>query len=695
MKNPLAAGKKFRFKGWLKGKAQSMSSVIFLDFEFNQVVEPSVNLVCCATFDKDSGLKKRWWLHRSRNIQRKLYDYLKKFDIVIGYSCVAEARSVMALGLNPLSFKWIDLFLEYRMITNHNDRLQWGNQLVDGKVRHVRKPKPKWERTEEDKASGFKATHSLAEATYKLTGSIRDTAHKNKMRDLIISNPERFTEEERKSIMDYCMDDVVFLPTIWKRIKEEFAKLEFNPNMQQYFKEALERGRYSAHTALMESHGYPIEVEKTRNFSKQIPNIMYDLQNDINRQFPDSKPFRWNKNEGRFSWNQKVTKEWIEENHDVKRWNKTDGGGISLALDAFEKFYPFKHSYPEGNFGAQMVRSLKLKQNLYGFSESGGNRKNFWDSVGSDGMVRPYMNHFGAQSSRSQPAASGFMFLKPAWMRALVQPPPGYFMAGIDYGQQEFFIAALESGDQNMIAAYLSGDPYLFGAKLAGAIPQNGTKDSHKKERDLFKNTYLGILYGMTKYGLAIKLTNDTGRLYTEDEAQEQIDIFEDTFPDYMLWKKEIGDAYIDGGGIILPDGWRMYGDNDNIRSVWNVPVQGFGACVMRKAVDMAVEKSVTVLFTLHDAIYMYGKCEEEHKIAWLRDAMREGFQYYFQKNLKKTSGEIKLDPFAWSPDYEKDSELDIDGWKVPASNIYLDDRSLDEYHMFSKYFESPVSDLL
>ena len=138
-----------------------------------------------------------------------------------------------------------------------------------------------------------------------------------------------------------------------------------------------------------------------------------------------------------------------------------------------------------------------------------------------------------------------------------------------------------------------------------------------------------------------------------------------------------------------------MYGDNDDIRSVQNVPVQGFGACVMRKAVDMAVDKSVTVVFTLHDAIYMYGKIGEEHKISWLRDSMREAFKFYFPKNQKEVAGAIKLDPFAWSPDFEKDSELDLNGWKVPASNLYIDERAIDDYKMFSKYFEAPVSDLL
>lgn len=680
---------------------------LYIDFEFNQIVEPQVNLVCAATFDPRDKVKPRrkFWLHKSPEAKRSLVKFLEQYDILIGYSCVAEARSILALGEEPLDWQWLDLFLEYRMMTNHNDDLQWGKQLVDGKVRNVRKPKPKWERTEEDTATGFKATHSLAEATYKLTGEIRDTKHKTEMRNLIISNPKMFNEKQRRDIMAYCLEDVVFLPRIWGRLKEEFTKLAPEDNLQNYFDQALVRGRYAAHTARMESTGYPIDIKATKNFSRSVPLILMECQRDINAQFPEIKPFKWKKNETRFSWNQVATREWIAENHDVKKWMMTDGGKkknpqLSLALEAFERFYSFKHSYPQSNFGAQIVRYLKLKQNLYGFSKAGGKRKNFWDSVGSDGRVRPYMNIYGAQSSRSQPAASGFMFLKPAWMRVLVQPPPGYFIAGIDFGQQEFFLSALESEDQNMIAAYLSGDPYLYGAKLAGAIPQDGTKDSHKIERDVFKNTYLGILYGMTKYGLSIKLTNDTGREYDEDAAQEQIDIFEESFDKYMDWKQELMDAYSEGCGVELPCGWRMWSDNDNLRSVCNVPIQGFGASVMRKSVDRATRRSCSVIFTLHDANYIMDKVGNEWKIGALRKSMREGFQFYY-KGTKyfETAGKIKLDPFAWSPDYKKDSELHVkwkgEDFKVPCSNLYIDERAEDEYNRFKKYFEPLDVDLL
>lgn len=674
-------------------------SAVYLDFEFNGTTEPDVNLVSCATFVEKTKERRKWWLHNSPKAQDRLAKYLKQFEIVIGYSCVAEARSYLSLNLDPLHFKWIDMFLEYRMLTNHNDKLQWGKQLVDGKVKPVYKPKPKWERTEED-AAGFKPTHSLAEATYKLTGKIRDTEHKQKMRDLIISNPKKFSDKEREDILNYNMEDVEFLPQIWKQIKKEYKELVVEPDMDEYFDEAFTRGRYAAHTAIMEATGYPINVEATRNFSRSIPHILMECQRDINSQFPDIKPFRWNRGPANFSWNQKATRQWIDDNHDTSKWMWTDGGKkkqpqLSLALEAFERFYAFKHDYPRGNFGAQMVRFLKLKQSLFGFSE-GGKRKNFWDSVGSDGRVRPYMNIYGAQSGRSQPASTGFMFLKPAWMRSLVEPKPGRFIASIDYGQQEFFLSALESNDKNMIAAYLSGDPYLYGAKLAGAIPKNGTKDSHKIERDLFKNTYLGILYGMTKYGLSIKLTNDTGRPYDEDEAQEQIDLFEESFPDYMEWKEDIITMYRNGHGIRLPCGWRMWCDNDNDRSVANVPIQGLGGSIMRKAVDLSVGNGCTVIFTLHDALYIEDKIGNEHKIVKLRDSMREAFQFYYRGTKHEgIAGKIKLDPFAWSPNYEKDSEKVIDGWKIPTSNLYIDERATNEYERFSKYFGEVDTDLL
>lgn len=672
--------------------------LLFLDFEFNGTTSECVNLVSCVTHDSESKVTRKFWLHNSEKEKNNLIDHLKKYQYICGYACVAEARSFYSLGLDPLNWKWLDLFLEYRMLSNHNDRINFGNQLVDGKIKHFKKPKPKWERTQEELQAGFKATHSLAEATYKLTGQIRDTKEKTECRDLIISAPDNFTSAQRKRIIEYNAIDVEFLPTIWKAIKKEYKELisEDDLDMEEYFEDALWRGRYSAHTAIMESVGYPIDLSATRNFAKQIPAMLADCQRDINSQF-DFKPFKWIPREAKFSWNQIVTRKWLVDNgYDDTNWMLTDKGKLSLCAEAWEKNFAFRHDYPRGNFGAQMVRFLKLKQSLYGFSESGGKRKSFWNNVGPDGRVRPYMNIYGAQSGRSQPGSTGFMFLKPAWMRALVRPEKGYFLAGIDYGQQEFFLAGLISEDQEMIDAYLSGDPYLHMGKQAGLIPEDGTKKSHEFERDLMKSTTLGILFGMTKYGLSKKLTADTGRDHTDDEAQELIDTFENLYFKYTLWRKERLYDYESGIGFNTLDGWKLWPDNDNPRSVMNFPIQGAGASIMRKAVDLAVADGVKVIFTLHDAIYIEAKTGQEDHIEKLNKAMRDAFIFYFKNSeYEEVASNIKLDPKAWGDQFPDKGEIKTGNLILSVSKIHIDSRALSDYLRFSKYFEAPETDLL
>lgn len=682
-----------------------LGNYCYLDFEFNRTTEEKVNLVACVVYDPTNRETKKFWLHNDEIQKSKLKKYLSKYSTIIGYAAVAEARSFISLGLPPLNFKWLDLFLEYRMVSNHNDKINFGKQLVEGKVKFVTKPKPKYERTEEDSKTGFKPTHSLSEATFKLTGEIRDTVEKDECRKLIISNPKKFSKEEAKRILNYNKDDVEFLPFIFEAIIMEYEELAAEPDWEEYIHDALWRGRYAAHTAIMESVGYPINLDATRNFSKKIPAILAECQADINSQFKEQGlwPFKWSPKTATYSWNQKITRSWIEYQGLADRWMRTEvskkfpEGQLSLALEAWEKHFHYQHDYPRGNFGAQMVRFLKLKQSLYGFAiAKTGKKKTFWDAVGSDGRVRPYMNIFGAQSGRSQPAATGFMFLKPAWMRALVEPAEGYFLAGIDYGQQEFFIAALLSEDENMIEAYLSGDPYLYMAKRAGTIPEDGTKDTHSRERDLMKSTTLGILFNMTKYGLSDKLTADSGTEYSEEEAQELIDTFESLFPVFTEWRKEIYRDYEQGYAIKTLDGWMMWTDNENFRSVTNVPVQGGGASIMRKAVDLAVGYGCRVIFTLHDAIYIEGKMNQLDHIEKLNTAMREAFAYYFEgTKYHSAAKKIKLDPKAWGSNFPEKGEIKVNKIKVPVSKLHIDGRSLNDYQRFSKFFSQSETELL
>lgn len=664
----------------------------YLDFEYFGTTKEILNVVCCSLWTLGGDLEEYWVLNDELEqgcLAARLEELRDAGYTFFAWNAVAECSAMYSLGLNPLDFKFIDGFLEYRCLTNHNDSLQWGEQLVDGKVKKVKKPKEKWERTEEDNGTGFKAKHSLSEATFKLLNLIIDTDEKNKMRDIIISSNVEEIEANRQSIMSYCSSDITNLSNLHAAIIREYNK-KLKPKYRKTLEqEMLERGNYAAHTAIMERVGYPIDVRAAKNFSSQVRSMISACQRDINEQFPDIVPFTWDKKANLYKWSQIKTKEWVKANCDVGGWLKTENKDISLSLEAFQRFFDYRHEYPRNNFGAQMVRYLKLKQSLNGFvpPANGSDKKTFWSYVGDDGRVRPYMNIYGSQSSRSQPAATGFLFLKPAWMRSLCRPPKGKIIVGIDYKSEEFLISGLLANDKNMLDAYESGDVYLYFAKLAGAVPKDGTKSQYKAERDLFKATVLGLSYLMSKYGLANKLTLDTGRKYTEDEAQEFIDLFYEKFSALEDFQEKTMLDYQIEGLTRLADGWYVFGDNENFRSVCNVPSQGTGAVVMRRAVDIAVRKyNLKVIITLHDALYI--ECDEDDfsAIDKLDAAMKEAFVNTIPHPRAKLIG---TDIGAWGDVFEEDAEFTTPaGKKFHASKIYIDDRAIDEYKKFNKYFD-------
>lgn len=369
-------------------------------------------------------------------------------------------------------------------------------------------------------------------------------------------------------------------------------------------------------------------------------------------------------------------------------------GQLSLSLDAWTDKYDYRHQYPKDSFGAQMVRYLKYKQNLNGFIEAAkSTKRSFWDYVGRDGRVRPHFNIYGAQSGRSQPPSTCYIPLKPAWMRSLIQPPPGRAICGADWKSQEFLLSALISGDREMVRAYQSGDVYLYFAKRAGAVPEEGTKEEYKGEREKFKHTTLGLSYMMTKIGLSAKLSKDLGRPVSEEEAQELIDLFNKVYPTFYLSKEKALTDYTALGHVKMPSGWYLWGDNKNHRSVVNSKIQGAAGDIMRHAIMLAQDRGLDVILSLHDALYIEYDSMDFGAIDTLVEVMDEAFRYWFKHDKwafeNATAG---IDLKAWSPDYpDEESHIVTPGGKnVSTSAIFVDERAVEEYKQFCKYFETP-----
>ena len=142
--------------------------------------------------------------------------------------------------------------------------------------------------------------------------------------------------------------------------------------------------------------------------------------------------------------------------------------------------------------------------------------------------------------------------------------------AYIDWCQQEFGIAAILSGDEAMIAAYLSGDPYLEFAKQAGAAPPDATKATHGAVRELFKACVLGVQYGMGPLSLARRIGQPpiVGR--------DLMRAHHETYRKYWAWSDAAVDTAMLGKPLQTVFGWPIHVVGDaNPRSMTKSPNAG------------------------------------------------------------------------------------------------------------------------
>jgi DNA polymerase I-like protein with 3'-5' exonuclease and polymerase domains len=227
-------------------------------------------------------------------------------------------------------------------------------------------------------------------------------------------------------------------------------------------------------------------------------------------------------------------------------------------------------------------------------------------AVGGDARNRVLLSPFGSKTGRNQPSNSRFIFGPSAWLRSLIKPALGRAVAYVDWSQQELAIAAALSGDRAMQESYLSGDFYLSFAKRAGAVPPAATKQSHPVQREQFKTVSLGVLYGLSGEGLALKLGLPT--IYGRDLLR----MHKDVFRQFWKWSDMVQDQGMLAGGLTTVFGWQTHlGRESNPRSIRNFPMQGNGAEMMRVACCLATEEGITVCCPVHDALLIESDADE------------------------------------------------------------------------------------
>jgi len=214
-------------------------------------------------------------------------------------------------------------------------------------------------------------------------------------------------------------------------------------------------------------------------------------------------------------------------------------------------------------------------------------------------------------------------------------------LAYVDWSQQELAIAARLSGDHAMQEAYKSGDFYLTFAKMAGAVPSNATKETHKAEREQFKTVALGVLYGLGAEGLARKLNVAPCR------GRELLRMHREAFPHFWQWSDAVEMFAMLHGYLETVFGWRIrVGPDANPRSLRNFPMQAHGAEMLRLACCLTTERGIRVGAPIHDALLVEGTADEIGEVvSRTQEAMQEASEIVLPGFPLRTDAKVVRHP--------------------------------------------------
>jgi DNA polymerase I len=404
---------------------------------------------------------------------------------------------------------------------------------------------------------------------------------KDSMRELALRGGP-YSDAERRALLDYCASDV---DALWRLLTRLEDRLDID--------RALIRGDYMKAVARMEQAGVPIDARYLATVRSKWSSIRMALIERIDSAYQvfEDETFK------REKFEHFLTSTDID-------WPRTETGQLKLDGGTFRSM---ARSYP----AIAPLHELRMSLAQLRLSEL---------EVGPDGRNRAMLSAFGARTGRNTPSTSRFVFGPATWIRGFIKPPPGMAIAYIDYSQQEFAIAGVLSGDQQMQEAYASGDPYLAFAKQAGAVPVEATKQSHEAIRDCFKACSLGVLFGMGAATLGQRIAQPM------PYARDLLRVHRETYPRYWRWSDGAVDHAMLLGHLFTTFGWTITtGKEASPASLRNWPVQSTGAEVLRLACCLATEAGIAVCAPVHDALLIEAPIDaiDEH-VARTQDLMTE-----------------------------------------------------------------------
>jgi hypothetical protein len=393
-----------------------------------------------------------------------------------------------------------------------------------------------------------------------------DAAFKEVMRDRIIKGPP-FTNEERRLILKYCLDDVLLLEKLLEKLL---------PNIR-HFGQALLRGEYVKLTAEIFHEGQPADPWSTGHLRQPKTRRTLRL-----RAVSDE-----NLTHGLYDGT-KLTQAQLREflvRHKIKEkdWRKTEKAGklgtAQRDWEALAKTQPEKFGgLPDAAKTVSQLREFQL-------------------IAGSDNRYRTPIWAFSTITGRMAPNGAAYPFATPSWTRPTLTPAPGTVLVYLDFASMEFGVAAAQSRCLRMLQDY-AGEPYLILPILRGLAPRGATKQTHSKLRDDYKPLILAMQYGA---GAGLVASRMNLRM---SEGQGLVDLHHERYAGYWEWSDRRLQRAFDDGELVTSDGWRCeVSSRTSIFTARNWLVQAMAQSIFRYAALLMRQLGIKIIAVVHDAV--------------------------------------------------------------------------------------------
>jgi hypothetical protein len=414
-----------------------------------------------------------------------------------------------------------------------------------------------------------------------------EVAHKEKMRDLILSNVN-YTENQWRDIEAYNRWDVLLGILLLEALASALASpIALNA--------ALFRGRFADAVAAMEALGLPVDVGYLATLVEnwQALRLHYIGRDDVFGLYDEAGAFHIGRLAALIE-----ARDWI--------WQRTPTGMLELKgrvlADRAKR-------YPE-------LKSLQQLRDHIAELRLGA----FLNTVGADGCSRCPTMAYWTRSGRNQPQGrdKAFLLSLPSWVHGLIKPNEGEGIALLDWTGHEIGLVAGFSQDPALIADYQSGDIHMRFAVRANLAPKWATRESHGATRDAVKPLSLGSSYGITKYGVA----QQSGKSLAW--AAELLAAHRHAYPVFAQWREDVVTQALFAERIESPFGWPMaVHAGTSKRTLMNYPAQSGGADCMRLAAIAAYEAGIHIRAVAHDAFWISAP------LARARRGYRNNARYY------------------------------------------------------------------